>query len=185
LGWSLAGRQEDQGGGSPGRKGERHYGTHAVWNEGCGITAGISCRPRPVSTSPSRTGGAVWTLRKPMAEACQLHAVVSWQSTRRSGLRRARRPWCLAQPGGRAGRGSVEGAWATAAEGRGRRPAGLVPAGPSSAGARPRQEGGCSRPGGWAAVAGQERGPSRRPWYARLKCRSGGRPRPPAQGSMG
>ena len=80
---------------------------------------------------------------------------------------RARRPWWRAKPGGRAGTELVEGAWATAAEDWGRRPAGLVPPGPNSAGVRPRL-GDCGpRSGARAAVAGQERCLSGRPWGAR------------------
>jgi hypothetical protein len=120
-----------------------------------------------------------------MAEACQLHAVVSWQSKRRPRGLSGAPPGCLAEPGGRAGRDVVEGAWATAAEGRGRRPAGLAPPGPSSAGARPRLGGGGPRPEAWAAVAGQERRLSPRPWCARLNGRDCGRPRPLAAARTG
>jgi hypothetical protein len=75
-----------------------------------------------------------------MAAPWLVHALVSWQASTDTETRRARRLSDWAKPGGRAGRGGVEGARATAAEGRGRRPAGSAPPGPSSAGARPRGE---------------------------------------------
>ena len=75
-----------------------------------------------------------------MAEACQLHAVVSWQSRRRLDGLSGAPPVVRGGAGEPGGRGLGGGAWAIAAGGWGRRPAGLVPPGLSSAGARPRLE---------------------------------------------